>query len=67
MKELRFDAEGGVWRIAFAFDPGRKAILLVAGDKSGQSERAFYRRLIAIADKRFDAHLVRVKNLKAQK
>jgi len=32
MKELRFDAGGGVWRIAFAFDPRRAAILLVAGD-----------------------------------
>src|SRR5580693_194607 len=36
MKELRFDAGGGVWRVAFAFDPARKAILLVAGDKSGR-------------------------------
>lgn len=58
MKELRFDADGGVWRVAF--DPVRKAILLVAGDKSGKSERAFYRRLIAAADKRFDAHLERL-------
>jgi hypothetical protein len=37
MKELRFAAAGGVWRIAYAFDPGRKAILLVAGDKSGEA------------------------------
>jgi hypothetical protein len=33
MKELRFNADGGVWRVAFAFDLERKAILLVAGDK----------------------------------
>ena len=57
MKELRCDAGGGVWRIAFAFDPDRKAILLVAGDKSGGSERRFYRQLIARADERFDRHL----------
>ena len=57
MKELRFDAAGGVWRVAFAFDPTRRAMLLVAGDKSGQSGKLFYRRLIATADKRFDAHL----------
>ncbi|HEY1630196.1 MAG TPA: type II toxin-antitoxin system RelE/ParE family toxin [Rhizomicrobium sp.] len=57
MKELRFSAAGGVWRIAFAFDPVRNAILLVAGDKSGKSERIFYKRLIAIADRRFDRHL----------
>jgi hypothetical protein len=61
MKELRFDAADGVWRVAFAFDPERKAMLLVAGDKSGQSERKFYKRLIAIADDRFDAHLAQLK------
>jgi len=53
MKELRFDAGGGVWRVAFAFDPRRAAILLVAGDKSGQSERTFYKRLMDKADERF--------------
>ena len=61
MKELRFDADDGVWRVAFAFDPKRKAILLVAGDKSGGSEKRFYRQLIAKADERFDRHLVRLK------
>lgn len=67
MKELRFDAGGGVWRVAFAFDPERKAILLVAGDKSGRSEKVFYRRLIATADKRFDAHLARIKSRRTRK
>jgi hypothetical protein len=62
MKELRFDAADGVWRVAFAFDPKRRAILLVAGDKSGVSERRFYQRLIAKADRRLDAHLARLKN-----
>jgi hypothetical protein len=57
MKELRFRADGGVWRVAFAFDPRRKAILLVAGDKSGVSQTAFYRRLIDRADKRYKEHL----------
>jgi hypothetical protein len=59
MKELRFSATDGEWRVAFAFDPKRKAILLVAGDKSGVSEKKFYRQLIAQADDRFDAHLDR--------
>jgi hypothetical protein len=59
MKELRFDADGGVWRVAFAFDPRRHAVLLVAGDKSGGSERRFYARLIAKADRRFSDHLQR--------
>lgn len=57
MKELRFDADGGVWRVAYAFDPERKAVLLVAGDKSGGSEQKFYKRLIRRADARFDEHL----------
>src|SRR5438876_2525749 len=61
MKELRFDAADGVWRVALAFDPNRKAILLVAGDKSGGSEKRFYRQLIAKADARFDAHLSKIK------
>jgi hypothetical protein len=60
MKELRFDAADGVWRVAFAFDPRRRAILLLAGDKSGVSERRFYKQLIAKADRRFDAHLTRL-------
>jgi hypothetical protein len=57
MKELRCTAADGTWRIAFAFDPDRTAILLVAGDKSGGSQRRFYRQLIARADERFDRHL----------
>lgn len=38
----------------------RRAILLVAGDKSGVSERRFYQRFIRKADERFDAHLARL-------
>src|SRR5690349_8548400 len=62
MKELRFAAADGEWRVAFAFDSKRKAILLVAGDKSGGSERRFYRELIRKADARFEAHLARLEN-----
>jgi hypothetical protein len=57
MKELRFRADGGVWRVAFAFNPQRNAILLVAADKSGVSEAKFYKRLIDKADKRHQEHL----------
>ena len=60
MKELRFDADDRVWRVAFAFDRRRKAILLVAGDKSGGSEQRFYRELIRKADRRFSSHLERL-------
>ncbi len=61
MKEMRFSATDGEWRVVFAFDTKRKAILLVAGDKSGFSEKRFYRELIRKADDRFDAHLARLK------
>lgn len=61
LKELRFDAADGVWRVAFAFDPLRRAILLVAGDKSGSSEKRFYKALIKKAETRFDAHLIQLK------
>lgn len=61
MKELRFDAANGVWRVAFAFDPERKAILLVAADKSGVAQKRFYKVLIARADKRFSEHLAKLK------
>jgi hypothetical protein len=61
MKELRFKANNGVWRIAFAFDSRRHAILLVAGDKSGGSEARFYRDLIRKADERFSDHLSNIR------
>lgn len=61
MKELRFGADDGVWRVAYAFDPRRAGVLLVAGDKSGGSGKRFYKRLIKTADERFDAHLAALK------
>jgi hypothetical protein len=60
MKELRFSAANGEWRVAFAFDPRRRAILLVAGDKSGVSEKRFYREFLRRADDRFSAHVARL-------
>lgn len=62
MKELRFRAANGVWRVAFAFDPRQHAVLLAAGDKAGTGERRFYSRLIGRADERFDAHLARLRD-----
>lgn len=41
MTELRFNAGDGVWRVAFAFDTARQAILLIAGDKHGVGGRDF--------------------------
>lgn len=67
MKELRFDAASGVWRVAFAFDLRRHAVLLVAGDKSGVGEKKFYRHLIEKADARYGRHLQRLKAAKRAK
>jgi len=60
MKELRANTAGSVLRAAFAFDPLRTAILLTGGDKSGISERRFYKQLIAKADKLYRLHLEKI-------
>lgn len=65
MKELRFNADNGVWRAAFAFDPERQAIVLVAGDKAGKQPKRFYKQLIKKADERFSDHLRRLKEKKS--
>ena len=61
MKELRFAWDDEVWRVAFAFDPEREAILLAGGDKGGVNAKRFYKRLIATADRRFSEHLAALK------
>jgi hypothetical protein len=60
MKELRVDAGDGVWRIAFAFDPKRRAILLTGGNKTGISKDRFYSTLIRVADARYGTHLKKI-------
>jgi hypothetical protein len=60
MKELRFQLNG-VWRFAFAFDPKRRAIVLVGGDKQGERSARFYGWLIKTADSRFAAHIAEMK------
>lgn len=60
MKEMRFAWTGEVWRVAFAFDPLRQAVLLVGGDKGGADQRRFYQRLITVADDRYDDHLTTI-------
>jgi hypothetical protein len=52
MKELRAPVGKQVWRVAYAFDPKRRAILLCAGNKEDGSKK-FYEELIATADERF--------------
>jgi hypothetical protein len=57
MKELRFNWMGEVWRVAFAFEPLRQAIFLVAVDKSSVNQKRFYAWLIDIADARYKEHI----------
>jgi hypothetical protein len=54
MKELR--SIGGHLRALFAFDPRRRAVVLLGGDKRGDWE-GWYRRNITVADKIYDRHL----------
>lgn len=61
MKELRFNANDGVWRVAYAFDPGRNGIILVAANKAGVAQKRFYKALIAKADARLAEHLETLK------
>ena len=57
LKELRFQHRGAPWRVLFAFDPDRAAILLIAGDKGG--DKRWYKKHIPIAEGRFERHLKR--------
>jgi hypothetical protein len=55
MKELRIQSSGNPYRIFFAFDPERRAILLIGGNKKG--DKRFYEKIIPIADKLFARYL----------
>lgn len=55
MKELRVQNKGRVFRIFFAFDPAREAILLIGGDKRG--DKKFYDTMINKADMLYQHHL----------
>ncbi|WP_202304654.1 type II toxin-antitoxin system RelE/ParE family toxin [Dryocola clanedunensis] len=55
MKELRIRHYGRPFRVFYAFDYSRQAILLCAGDKS--KDKRFYESMIAIADREFIAWL----------
>jgi hypothetical protein len=55
MKELRVQIAGKPWRVLFAFDPTRTAVLLVGGNKGGDPR--WYKTSIPIADRRFRRHL----------
>lgn len=56
MRELRVQYGGRPYRVLYAFDPRRVAILLIGGAKSGDDR--WYERYIPIADRLYDEHLV---------
>jgi hypothetical protein len=55
MRELRTQHDGRPYRTLYAFDPRRAAILLIAGDKTGQDR--WYEENVPKADKLYDDHL----------
>lgn len=55
MRELRVQHQGRPYRILFAFDPRRNAILLIGGDKTGDGR--WYDVHVPVADRLYDAHL----------
>src|SRR5688572_2964399 len=55
MRELRIQHEGRPYRVFYAFDPRRAAILLIGGDKTGDNN--FYERMVPVADRLYDDHL----------
>jgi len=59
MKELRTQCAGKPLRSFFAFDPRRSAILLIGGDKTGDSR--FYDRMIPVADTLYDDYLKEIR------
>ena len=56
MRELRIQHKGDPYRVLYAFDPRRSAILLIGGNKAGQDN--WYKKHIPIADRLYDEHLL---------
>ena len=56
MRELRVQIQGNPFRILYAFDPRRVAILLIGGDKTGDDR--WYEVYVPIADRLYDEHLI---------
>jgi hypothetical protein len=59
MRELRIQHQGDPYRILYAFDPRRTAVLLIGGDKTGNDR--WYDQFVPIADDLYDVHLATLK------
>lgn len=64
MRELRIQIAGRPFRVLYAFDPNRTAILLIGGDKTG--EERWYQVHVPIADRLYDRHLLELEKEKAK-
>jgi len=64
LKELRPQTNEHVFRIAYIFDPERKGVLLIGGDKKGKDEKRFYKDIIKEAENIYAAYLA--KNINTQ-
>jgi hypothetical protein len=60
MRELRIQHAGRPYRILYAFDPKRNAILLIGGDKTGN--KRWYQQFVPVADRLYDEHLIILKS-----
>lgn len=59
MRELRVQSGGEPYRIFYAFDPRRTAILLIGGCKTGDDR--FYETMIPVADTLYDVHIEEIR------
>ena len=59
MRELRVQHRGRPYRVLYAFDPRRVAILLIGGDKAGHDR--WYEQFVPVADRLYDRHLESLK------
>jgi len=58
MRELRIQYAGDPYRVLYAFDPRRTAILLIGGNKAGDDR--WYDIFVPRADKIYDTHLAEI-------
>lgn len=58
LRELRVQHRGQPYRVLYAFDPRRVAILLIGGKKTGEDR--WYKKYLPIADKLYDEHLIEI-------
>lgn len=65
MRELRVQHQGRPFRLLYAFDPRRVAIILIGGDKTGDNR--WYDVYVPIADRLYEAHLQQIGRETARK